>query len=224
MSARTAVSAKTDVYLEVGKKRVFACAFDWPGWTRSGRDEASALDALLASLPRFRLVTKEAGLAAPSERLVVVERVPGSASTDFGVPGAIPSRDADLLTATDARRWADLVRAVWTVFDRTVAGAPAELRKGPRGGGRDRDKIVEHVTGAEAEAYAPRIGVHLKPPAIGDATALEVCRSALLEAIQHPVEEAKWPPRYAARRIAWHALDHAWEIEDRSVSESRQEN
>jgi hypothetical protein len=25
-----------------------------------------------------------------------------------------------------------------------------------------------------------------------------------------------WPPRYAARRIAWHALDHAWEIEDRS--------
>ena len=25
-----------------------------------------------------------------------------------------------------------------------------------------------------------------------------------------------WPERYAARRIAWHALDHAWEIEDRS--------
>jgi hypothetical protein len=40
----------------------------------------------------------------------------------------------------------------------------------------------------------------------------------LLEALQHPVAQAKWPPAYAARRIAWHALDHAWEIEDRSES------
>jgi hypothetical protein len=25
-----------------------------------------------------------------------------------------------------------------------------------------------------------------------------------------------WQPRYFVRRSAWHALDHAWEIEDRS--------
>ena len=25
-----------------------------------------------------------------------------------------------------------------------------------------------------------------------------------------------WPHRYAARRIAWHVLDHAWEMEDRA--------
>lgn len=31
-----------------------------------------------------------------------------------------------------------------------------------------------------------------------------------------PVVEKGWPPRYAARRIAWHVLDHAWQIEDRS--------
>jgi hypothetical protein len=24
-----------------------------------------------------------------------------------------------------------------------------------------------------------------------------------------------WAPRYFARRVAWHMLDHAWEIEDR---------
>jgi hypothetical protein len=28
--------------------------------------------------------------------------------------------------------------------------------------------------------------------------------------------EKRWPPRYVARRMAWHLLDHAWEIEDRS--------
>ena len=32
-----------------------------------------------------------------------------------------------------------------------------------------------------------------------------------------PPDGGKWPPRYAARRIAWHALDHAWEIEDRVI-------
>jgi hypothetical protein len=31
-----------------------------------------------------------------------------------------------------------------------------------------------------------------------------------------PLADRKWTARYAARRIAWHALDHAWEIEDRS--------
>jgi hypothetical protein len=29
------------------------------------------------------------------------------------------------------------------------------------------------------------------------------------------------PPRYAIRRIAWHVLDHAWEIEDKSDPASR---
>ena len=26
---------------------------------------------------------------------------------------------------------------------------------------------------------------------------------------------SRWGPRYFVRRSAWHALDHAWEIEDR---------
>jgi len=108
----------------------------------------------------------------------------------------------------------------WTVFDRVVASAPAELRKGPRGGGRDRDAIVEHVLGAEAQ-YSRKLGIRLHPPTAGDAAAVSALRNAILGALRAAsgtrlVPEKGWPPRYAARRIAWHVLDHAWEIDDRS--------
>ena len=36
-----------ETYLEVGAKRVFAGALDWPGWCRSSRHERDALEALL---------------------------------------------------------------------------------------------------------------------------------------------------------------------------------
>ena len=107
---------------------------------------------------------------------------------------------------------AGLVEAPWTVFDRVVEEAPAELRKGPRGGGRDRDAIVAHVTEAEM-GYARQLGIE-GPGRIDD------LRAAILEVLRRPsdgspLREKGWRPRYAARRIAWHALDHAWEIEDR---------
>ena len=205
----------TDIYLELGNKRIFACAYDWPGWCRSGRDSDSALAALAAYLPRYLPVVREAGLRAPSDQLEIVDRVPGSANTDFGVPHEIAPRDLDRLSPAAARRLAGLVRSSWVVFDRVVAGAPAQLRKGPRGGGRDRDKMVDHVYGAES-AYARGIGVRLNQPPLGDSAAVDEFRGALLEALLHPSPQAKWPVPYAARRIAWHALDHAWEIEDRT--------
>jgi hypothetical protein len=154
-------------------------------------------------------------LSPPTDRLDVVERVHGDVSTDMGVPHAIPARDSEPLESRVAKRLTQLVRASWTVFDRVVAGAPAELRKGPRGGGRDRDKIVDHVYGGDS-GYASRLGLRVRAPALGDTAAVEAYRVAFLDALRHPPEGAKWPPRYAARRIAWHALDHAWEIEDRS--------
>jgi hypothetical protein len=206
----------TPVYLEVGQKRVFACAYDWPGWCRSARDEEGALDALRAYLPRYLVAVAEAGLRPPDAALKVEERLAGSATTDFGAPGAISVRDSARATPADGKRIAALVRAAWTVFDRVVAGAPAELRKGPRGGGRERDMIVEHVYGAES-AYASKLRLRLRQPAVGDSAALEAAREALLEALQHPPVDARWPALYAARRIAWHVLDHAWEIEDRSA-------
>ena len=44
------------IYLEIGQKKTFACAIDWPGWSRAGRDESSALQALLDSAPRYAQV------------------------------------------------------------------------------------------------------------------------------------------------------------------------
>ena len=207
----------TDVYLEVGAKRVFACAYEWYGWCRSGRDEPSALAALDAYRARYAVVAKEAGLKLPKNDFTVIERLSGSMTTDFGAPGAVPHRDHAALSATQKKHLAALVRASWTVFDHVGAHAPAELRKGPRGGGRNRDKIIEHVYAAEC-AYASKLRLRMKQPPLGDGDAVRAFRDAFLEAMLHPPSDARWPAPYAARRTAWHVLDHAWEMEDRSVT------
>lgn len=210
----------TAVYIEAGSKRVFACALDWPGWCRSGKDEAQALASLAAYAPRYAAVAKEAGLPFPASAnsLEVAERVKGTATTDFGAPDRESAHDRDPLSKQEANRLADLLGASWKIFDRVVAHAPAELRKGPRGGSRDRDEVVEHVASAEA-AYAHKQGVRLPPPK--DKAGVAAMRRALLDALRRSVgpqhvAERGWPARYAARREAWHVLDHAWEIEDRS--------
>ena len=88
----------------------------------------------------------------------VVERTEGAGGTDFGVPSSITDLDRRPVDVAEAERQARLVKAAWTVLARVAAGAPAELRKGPRGGGRDRDKMVGHV--AESEGYYAReIGI-----------------------------------------------------------------
>lgn len=150
-----------------------------------------------------------------------MEHVKGSANTDFGVPHEIAKRDTAPLSAAEAKQLAALVDAAWATFDAVAAVAPAELRKGPRGGGRDRDKIVEHVIGAD-DIYARKLGVRMTPPRPGDRRAIRAFRKAVLDALSspskgEPIVERGWPRRYAARRIAWHALDHAWEIQDRST-------
>jgi len=215
----------TDVYLESGARRVFACALDWPGWARSGKDERTALEALAAAAPRYAAVAKAARVPFPTaagSSLKVVERPAGNASTDFGVPGAIASRDRKPTTAADAKRIAALVAASWKVLERTVAGAPASLRKGPRGGGRDRDAIVAHVVSAESHYYTRALGLRYPELHPGDRREVKAMRDAILEVLSapskgKPLAEKGWPQRYAARRIAWHALDHAWEIEDRGA-------
>ncbi len=210
------------VYLEVGEKRVFASALDWPGWTRAAKDEKLALDALLRYMPRYAAVPKTARVAFPaSAQFKVVERVKGNATTDFGAPGVAATNDAKPLSAADAERICALLAASWKVFDTVIAKAPAELRKGPRGGGRDRDKIADHIIDAES-AYTPRLGIKLRTPSRNDAAAVAATRKTILDAIRASVGgpqtgEKRWPPRYVARRMAWHLLDHAWEIEDRST-------
>jgi hypothetical protein len=207
---------------ETSTKRTFLWAVDWPGWCRAGKTEELALDALAAAAARYAPVARRAGLDLPTTDLdfEVVESVTGGSGTDFGVPSAITELDRRPVDAGEAARIAALVEAAWATFDAVAAGAPAELRKGPRGGGRDRDKMVDHVIGAD-HGYAREIGVRLPAGSLEDRAAVEAERAAVLDILGRasdgsPIADRRWTVRYAARRIAWHALDHAWEMEDRS--------
>jgi hypothetical protein len=221
---RLSTVAEVDVYLEVSAKRVFACAYDWPGWCRSGKTEEAALDTLAAYASRSVPAVRAAGLRFDDSNrsLSVVERVPGDATTAFGAPSKITSRDLDEPSNSDKERILALLAGSWEVFDDVVAGAPEGLRKGPRGGGRDRTKIVAHVLAAEA-GYSRLLGARLRELDPSETDAIPAHRVALLDALRaadatrrgNPGRN-RWPMRYAVRRLGWHTLDHAWEIEDRS--------
>ena len=218
---------RLEVGQETGVKRTFVWAIDWPGWARAGKDPGLALEALVAYAPRYGIVATVAGLDFPAtpgavsaHDADVVDAVAGGSGTDFGVPSAITSADRRPTDAGDAARLARLVEAAWTVFDGIVAAAPAELRKGPRGGGRETARLVDHVIGAD-HAYAREIGIRLPEPSAADPTAVLAERRAMLDVLRRPSDgsplaDRRWTARYAARRIAWHALDHAWEVEDRT--------
>ena len=221
---------KISVYLEAGAKRIFACAIDWPGWSRSGRDEASALQALADYGKRYGSAIGSARLgfqpAHDAGSFEIVERIQGDMTTDFGTPGRIPAADERPVDQTELYRLQGIEKAGWRAFDRIAAAAAGRsLRLGARGGGRDRKKIIEHVVGAE-HAYATALGVKL--PFLSSTSTpeeLEEFRRALLKGVessahgelpkQGPRGGRRWPARYFVRRSVWHLLDHAWEIEDR---------
>lgn len=212
--------------IEATPKKTFATAVDWPGWSRSGKTRELALEALVAATPRYAAVARLAGESLPADAgladLEVAEEAEGNGGTAFGVPSRVTDADRRPASANDGDRLRRLVAAAWTTFDRVAASAPAELRKGPRGGGRDRDKMTGHVIDAD-DAYAREIGLRLKPTSPADRAAVETVRAAILDVIGmpsdgSPIDGRRWTRRYAAGRIAWHALDHAWEMEDRSES------
>jgi hypothetical protein len=220
-------TAKVNVYLEVGKKRTFAGAIEWPGWCRSGRDEDSALQTLFEYAPRYSAVVRprRLGFGAPRDPsgFTVVERLEGDATTDFGAPSRAPAGDKPPLDAADARRLRRLMEACWAALDAAPAGARSKtLRKGPRGGGRELDAIMQHVVEADA-GYLRLIDVKLPST---DGSKSEQVRGAIVEALDaapgsEPVKRGprggvRWTHRYFVRRSAWHVLDHAWEIEDRA--------
>jgi hypothetical protein len=213
---------KVAVVIESGEKKSFARAIDWPGWARSGKTPDLALQALEASARRYAVVAEKASEPFDAHAYEVVDEVAGGGATDFGVPSVVSDLDRRPTDQADAERLVRLVEAAWTTLDDVSGAAPAELRKGPRGGGRDRDKLVAHVIEAEA-AYAREMGVKLgRQPDPTDTAAIDLMRSAMLEVLREssdgtPLAGRKWTARYAAARIAWHALDHAWEMEDRSA-------
>jgi hypothetical protein len=208
------------VYLEVTRKRTFAGAIEWPGWCRAGKTEEEALAALVAYADRYQKVVGGDFTAPRSvESLDVVERLTGNATTEFGAPGVPPQADDRPLSAAELKRLSTILEASWRAFDRAAAKAEgATLTKGPRGGGRDLPKMVEHVMGAE-ESYLSKLGSR-SPAKMADLrktilAALAARAGGKPLADPNKVEKL-WSPRYFVRRAAWHALDHAWEIEDRS--------
>jgi hypothetical protein len=219
------------VYLELGPKRTFAGALEWPGWCRSGRDEAGALEALASCAGRYAQALEATGLgfALPTDASAfeVVERLPGDSTTDFGAPGAVPQYDRPPMDAAELERARILLAACWGALDDALAAAgDRELTKGPRGGGRSAEAIAEHVVGGEGSYLARIAGRHRDDPSRPMRDRLGGIHDEVLAALTAAVRDglpesgprggAIWPPRYFVRRVAWHALDHAWEIEDRT--------
>jgi len=213
------------VALEIGTKRSFASALDWPGWARAGRTPADALTALVAYRDRYAAVAERAGLAPEPltsvDDLAVTDELEGGSTTDFGAPGAVAEPERSEVEPAEGDRLAALLEAAWTAFDATVeAVAGATLTTGPRGGGRSVEKIVEHVAGAERgylSSFGSRAPSSDDPPAVRAAFLATLAARARGEPVPNPARtRSPWPPRYAVRRAAWHVLDHAWELEDRS--------
>jgi hypothetical protein len=214
------------VYLERGSKRTFAGAMDWPGWCRSGRNEEEALERLLAHALRYAKVAKSAKVAfrPPADgNVAIVEELKGGGGTDFGVPGEATSEDGDPLKGRELARQQALLDASWKAFDTAARSAKGRtLKTGPRGGGRSVAKMTDHVLEAEV-AYLAMLGSHRDKAAKKDEMAsvrgtVRATLRALAEGrpIANPRQTRRpWAPRYFVRRSAWHAMDHAWEIEDR---------
>lgn len=208
------------VFIEPGNTWVFASALDWPGWARRGKSEELAVQALSDYLPRYALIVARARLAPVTGTLVVTERHPEvTVNPDFGTLHEIAPSEQRPLSAGEGGRFAALLEAAWAAFDDAATVAPPELRKGPRGGGRDTAQIVGHVHDAE-EMYARKMGLprDKTPPGAPEAVARR--RAHISAALRDPASLVTpprgWPPRFAARRMGWHVLDHVWEIEDKS--------
>jgi len=216
------------VMVERGKKkRTVACAFDWSGWDRSGKTEEAALQVLEAYRPRYAKVAALAGLSDEFDaagELTVVERLEGIGMTDYyGVSGRAAGPEQDQMTEAECERKVALLRASWKYFDDVAARVSPELRKGRRGGGRERDEIVRHVNGAEIAEHATKVGVRTPLEARLDPDALRAHREAFCAAIRDfnasgPSAGKWWTVQFLIRRCAWHMLDHAWEMEDRDLS------
>jgi hypothetical protein len=224
------------VTLEIGPKgkKVVAVAADWPGLERGARTGEAAIERLLSYVPRYAPVAKLAGMeaefatsmkSATSSAVDVVEHYQGTGSTDFwGISFGFSSFDQQAVSAEELERELTLMRACWTFFDDVRSRVSAEMQKGPRGGGRDRDRIVRHVLFNEQD-WAPRDRpqeAQEAQEAILTEEGLKAHREAYCNAIRELHSQnkmaRKWPLRYLIRHTAFHTLDHAWEMEDKDLT------
>ncbi len=215
------------VTLEIGpkSKQVVAVAPDWPGLERGAKTEEAAIARLQAYRARYAPVAQLADMGAQfaaSTTVDVVERYTGTGSTDFwGISFAFSDFDQQAMSSDELERELTLTQACWAFFDGVRSRVSAEMRKGPRGGGRDRDRIVRHTLGAEQD-FAAKLGVRAPEGALLTDEGLRAYRDTYCAAIQTYHAEGKsarnWPLRYLIRHTAFHTLDHTWELEDKDLT------
>jgi hypothetical protein len=215
------------VILEIGKKRrVVAGAMDWPGLDRGGTSEDDALAKLETYLPRYAPVAERAGLASAFRRtgpMKVVERVPGSSSTDFWGIAHVPSEiEREVLSSKDLERRLTILQATWDYFHDTSTRVSEELRPGVRGGGRSRDEIIRHVYASERHNFWRKVAIRHEDGVRLTPAELAALRVEYVDTIRAYNDEGKparsWPIQFLIRRTAQHATDHAWEMEDRDLT------
>jgi len=216
------------IALEIGPKgkRVVAVAPDWPGLSRGAKTEDDAVERLRSYIPRYAPVATLAGMNAAFAKLSetdVVERYPGTGSTDFwGISFAHSEIDRQALSSEELERQLALLQACWAPFDEVSSHVSAELKKGPRGGGRDRDRIVRHTLFSELD-MAKNVGLRPEFETLLTAEGLQAYRADYCAAILAYHAEGKmarkWPLRYLIRHTAFHTMDHAWEMEDKDLTD-----
>ena len=218
------------VTLEIGPKgkKSVAVAPDWPGLSRGAKTGEEAIEKLRSYIPRYSPVAKLAEMNAEFEAIKnvdVVEEYPGTGSTDFwGISFAFSSIDKQVMSGDELERELRLLRACWAFFDGVRSRVSAELQRGPRGGGRDRDHIVRHIFANEQD-WAKGRGVLTPDDALLTGEGLKAHRDAYCHAIRAYHSQgklagtkAKWPLRYLIRHTAFHTMDHAWEMEDKDLT------
>ena len=209
-----------------GKKAV-AFALDWPGWSRGANTPDMALATLESYRARYRPIAVAAGLAQEFDeagRLKVIEDRVGTGSTDFwGISFSPSGTEQGPMGDAEFDRKIKLLRASWTFFDGVAKRVSAEMRKGPRGGGRDRDTIIRHTIRTESEYFAKRIGLRIPEGGALKSTELAAYRKAYVAAMRdynagRGKRMASWTLPFLIRHSAFHTLDHAWEMEDKDLT------
>ena len=208
-------------------KRAAAFSLEWRGWSRGAKTPEGALETLESYRDRYRPIADLAGMLPEFDAagsLEIVEDRVGTGSTDFwGISFAPSSTEHGPMTEAELDRAITQLRACWAFFDSVAARVSPVMRKGPRGGGRDRDRIISHTIRQESENFAT--GVGLKIPEEGAMTpdGLRAYRVAYVEAMRaYNAGEGRrmrtGTLQYLIRHSAFHTLDHAWEMEDKDLS------
>jgi hypothetical protein len=210
------------------EKRSVAIGIDWPGWSRGAKSAELALETLESYRARYRPIADLAGMpdefdaAGPLE--IVEDRV-GTGSTDFwGISFSPSATEHGPLSEAEFERGITLLRACWAFFDGVAARVSPEMRKGPRGGGRDRDRIVSHTIRVESEDFAMRVGLRIPeggaliPDGLGDYREAYVAAMRAYNAGEFERPMRSWTLPFLIRHSAFHTLDHAWEMEDKDLS------